>query len=37
MEITKFTHYISAELDGKNMKLYRMYNAFEGDTRAPQN
>ena len=33
MEITKFTHYISAQLDGKNMKLFRMYNAFEGDTR----
>lgn len=33
MEITKFTHYISAQLDGKNMKLFRMYNALEGDTK----
>ena len=34
IEITKFTHYISAQIDGKNMKLVRMYNAFEGDTLA---
>lgn len=26
-------HYIKAQLDGLDMKLVRMYRAFEGDTR----